>query len=341
VSTKGLRSKGAKRTDRDPSTRGRKPRPVSPESRAFGAQLAVARARVGLTQAEVAEQIGLSGSFLAKIERGVANADLNRAQVWLLIGALKIKPADCDAFLTAAGQSTDRTPFEEMFLQQTLDYQEVWVFSRSLSWLCTGETLAFADDVHLERVHYKFFVPDVEPFNQWLRRFIIDARFSWSWRHPPARRVPLEIPDDIAKALKRNIRCFVLPRQFFTTDFCIYNPGADDMYCCGSKLVRGEPYLFFTNTPTESEHLFQMLKSLLDQIGEYRITQAGKPQSIDITPLAIAYPPSKVRQISFKSEPRAQGHQGIDIETHWTDIVRSWDEVLNKDVPEARKRKKS
>ena len=58
----------------------------------LGARVRIARKKLGMTQEKLAEQVGISASFLGHIERGTRVASLETFV--LLCNALKIKPEE-------------------------------------------------------------------------------------------------------------------------------------------------------------------------------------------------------------------------------------------------------
>lgn len=67
----------------------------------FGTRVRAARRRLGMTQEELAEKVGISSSFLGHIERGTRIASLET--LVLLCNALHVTP---QALLTASLDST-------------------------------------------------------------------------------------------------------------------------------------------------------------------------------------------------------------------------------------------
>jgi hypothetical protein len=105
----------------------------------FGELLALCRRNAHLTQRELENrQIGLSYSFIAQLETGLRGKDkvpLTRDQVWYLIRRLELWPwpsryPNCDDLLEAAGMTIDRTPAEELDIQELAKFNELWVFAR-------------------------------------------------------------------------------------------------------------------------------------------------------------------------------------------------------------------
>ncbi len=227
---------------------GRRKKPPTADSIRFGALLAGARRSHRCTQDELAKTLGLSVSYLAKIEGGRANHEFTRDQVWDAIKLLKIWPPKCDEILESAGFSVDRTIEEELFIQQNFpDLREVWVFARHIldseePWLATVRANV------QKGVSYRYFTGDDISFSRLLAKL----------RHSSP---PIDEP-----ALARQLECFLIPNELFFTNVAIYNPGSREMYCCGAKTLYGKGEFFFTNRESESQHIYTTLEAWADRI---------------------------------------------------------------------------
>lgn len=229
-------------------TSGRRERPVSPESKRFGVLLREARRSRRCTQGALAAVLGVSVSFLAKIEGGRANHALTRRNIWDAIKHLGIPLVKYDALLEASGFSPNRTWEEEIHIQKTFPgLHEVWVFARHTSdydepWLATvKENLRHG-------VCYRYFVSDDISFVQLLMKL----------RHGSDRVEE--------SRLAGQLECFVLPEELFFTNATLYNPGSPDMYCSGAKTLHGRSEIFFTNHGSTGQRIYTTLKDWSDCI---------------------------------------------------------------------------
>lgn len=205
------------------------------------------RNRAGLSQKQLADKSrGLSASYIAMLEsgrRGVSRRGsiLHRATVWSLVKTLKLWPPDCDAFLNAAGHEVDRTQSEEQEIQKDFDFQELWVFARII--LDPDEKWydVVANNILRRGIPYCYFTDDEERFDALRRKLEKSAGRN-------------------RKILSERLECIVLPEELFITNFAIYNPGRQNMYCCGTKPEFGKAARFYTLHSSEAHRLHETLR---------------------------------------------------------------------------------
>jgi hypothetical protein len=232
---------------------------------------------------QLAREVSLSPSFLAKIERGVANHDFSRDQVWNLIRATKVPPVDCERLLENSGHRAERTIDEELQLQKNLPPgSAIWVFCRSL---LTDYLWAEAVAANIRNgITYSFFTSDGDSFGLMLASILFGLTMS---------------AGDEAQArstCERHMRGYVLPEEFFPTNFFIYNPGRPSMYSVGTRVFRAEPIACFNNNAIESEFLYQMTTKI--------IVASALDGGLKLRPIQCVYP-GRATQAPIASTPVA------------------------------------
>jgi transcriptional regulator with XRE-family HTH domain len=205
------------------------------------------RNRAGLSQQQLAERdLGLSASYIAMLEsgkRGVSGrgAILPRQTIWFLINKLKLWPPDCDAFLEAAGHTSDRTQAEELQIQENFEFDEIWIFARVIldpeqSWY-----KVVANNILKRKISYCYFTDDQERFEALRRKLDKDAGRN-------------------RNVLMDRLECILLPGELFFTNIAVYNPGRQNMYCCGTKPEFGKGARFFTLHASEANRIYETLR---------------------------------------------------------------------------------
>ena len=224
------------------------PRNYSPQS--FGATLASFRSAANprLTQRALANPaLGLSSSYLAMLEREDRQSKgqkLTREQIWYLIRRLGIWPPVTDDFLTKAGHSTDRSDDEERYIQENMEFTELWVFARQV--VDTTEKWTEVVRKNLNRgIRYIYFTEESgEIYVQNLLDRLLKGGLSEEF-------------------LEKNLECYSLPSQMFVTNFAIYvRPKPASHYGCGTKLEEGMAESFFTMKGSETTRLHELLRGL-------------------------------------------------------------------------------
>jgi transcriptional regulator with XRE-family HTH domain len=216
-------------------------------SNKFAELLVRFRNRAGLSQQQLADKTrNLSASYIAMLEsgrRGVSRRGsiLPRATVWSLVKRLKLWPPDCDALLQAAGHESDRTQLEELEIQKNFDFRELWVFARIILDPDDKWYDVVATNILRRGIPYCYFTDDEERFDALRRKLGKSAGRN--------RRV-----------LSERLECIVLPEELFITNFAIYNPGRQNMYCCGTKPEFGKAARFYTLHSSEANRLYETLR---------------------------------------------------------------------------------
>lgn len=219
----------------------------------FGEILARYRKKKELTQEAIAnKELKLSASHIALLESN-AGADrkspLSREQAWHLVTTLEIFPPDLDDFMESAGQRILRDDSEELFIQRRYpNLEELWIFAKVIRDLDSEWYETVRDNI-LKGVKYCYFTSN-DRICRDLTEKLLDE-------------------DEITeKIIEERIECFVLPEEFFLSNFAIYNPGEHNpnMYCCGGIAMYGKAFSFYTCKESETYSFFNTLRYLRRKI---------------------------------------------------------------------------
>ncbi len=166
---------------------------ATPVGESLGRRVAAHRAKLGLTQQELAERVGISRVAVSHLESGVT--DPGERTVTLLAGLFKVEPHELVAGTTYPVAKADRLPVV------VARYTEV-----ELQLALLDHDLARIDPAGLDvdrdpvrpRAHQAERAADVITLEQWQDRLRVLGHDAWD---PRERRAVAEAADRLARAL--------------------------------------------------------------------------------------------------------------------------------------------